>query len=554
MRKRNMKKNIFNLIASVSLLLAMSCGEDYLKIDHYDILPATFMFENEANINAGLNGIYDTFYPDKEGSGDAGVWGFKPQMFIASHPTLDCQAGGWDNELCRHEWRADKDMFKFAWQASYFAISRINRFLDGLQEVDPSMFTGGQNTKNIIEAEARGIRAYNYFFLAKTFGPVPMLQTGETYSNTPSKPRPDNLQETYDLIIEDFVYAGNTLDWRPFNSQYGRITKGMCKSYLAQVYMYQKDFQKAKGLIEEVINSGVYTLNPCYGKIFNYESAWTSESIWEVMYPMHADMGWGATGKTDAVMWYGYMCASPEYSGWGSLYVSHEYVNSFETGDKRKQYSVVAKGDTNPFTGETTGVKIGFTDDLVGSEMMPNNYSLKYWRHRPGTGNIVYDPISLQLLRYAEILLDYAECCFETGDVAKGWEYIAKIRDRAWGNLEVSLPENDFVLPLNRSEVSVPDAQTYYAKYKTDKGYSADVWQVALAIERRHEFNAEFSLYQDLCRTGMIKEFLDNEYPVGKTLTNRKFTFDPNHMIFPIPAQEILTNAAITQADQNPGY
>jgi hypothetical protein len=157
-------------------------------------------------------------------------------------------------------------------------------------------------------------------------------------------------------------------------------------------------------------------------------------------------------------------------------------------------------------------------------------------------------------LRYAEILLDYAECCFETNDAAKGWGYIAQIRNRAWGNLETGLPENDFVLPLNQTTVEVPDAQAFYTQYKASKGYTSDAWKVALSIERRHEFNAEFSLYQDLCRTGMIKEFLDNEYPIGKSVTNRQFTFDPNHMLFPIPAQEILTNAAITKEDQNPGY
>jgi tetratricopeptide (TPR) repeat protein len=550
-----MKKNIFKyIIASLSLAMVPSCSEDFLKIEHYDILPATFMFESEANIYAGLNGIYDTFYPDKQGAGDAVVWGFKPQMFIASHPTLDAQAGGWDNELCRHEWRADKDMFRDAWQACYYAISRTNRFLSGLEEVDASMFDGGQATKDIIEAEARGIRAYNYFFLSKTFGRVPMLKTGETYSNTPDKPRPTDLQETYDMIIDDFKFAADKLDWKPFKAQYGRLTKGMCKAYLGQVYLYLEDYQTAKGLFGEVINSGVYSLNPCYGKIFNFESAWTSESVWEIMYPMHADMGWGATGKTDAVMWFGYMCASPEYSGWGSLSISNEFTNSFEPGDKRRQYSVVGKGDTNPFTNETIGVKDGFKDDLVGSEKMPNNYSLKYWRHRPGAQSLVFEPISLQLLRYAEILLDYAECCFQTGAANEGWQYIAQIRNRAWGNLETVLPEDDFVLPLNREEVAVPDAQTFYTQYKSTKGYTSDVWKVALSIERRHEFNAEFSLYQDLCRTGMIKEFLDCEYPIGKTISNRLFTFDPNHMLFPIPAQEILTNAAITQADQNPGY
>jgi tetratricopeptide (TPR) repeat protein len=550
-----MKMHFIKYVLAGALLVAgSSCGEKFLETDYYNILPSDFMYDNEANVLAGLNGIYDTFYPDKNGEGDAVVWGLKPQVFIACHPTLDCQASGWDNELCRHEWRADKDMFLNAWQITYSAISRINRFMEGLESVEASLFAEGDKTKKEIEAEVRGIRAYNYFFLAKTYGRVPMLKTGETYSTTPSKPRPETMQETYDLIIEDFKYAADILDWRPYKNQYGRITKGMCKAYLAQVYMYLEDFQTAKGLLEEIINSNVYSLNPCYGMIFNYGSAWTSESVWEVMYPMHADMGWGATGRTDAAMWYGFMCATPEHGGWGSLYISHEFVNSFEDGDKRKQYSVVAKGETNPFTNETVGVTTGFTDDLVGGEKMPNNYSLKYWRHHPGSDNIVYDPISLQFLRYAQVLLDYAECCFQTADAPKGWEYIEKIRDRAWGNLETTLADDAFVLPLNRTTVPVPDAQAYYTEYKAEKGYTSEVWKVALAIERRHEFSAEFSLYQDLCRMGIIKEFLDNEYPIGQTLSNRQFTFDPNHMIFPIPTKEILANEAITNADQNPGY
>ncbi|MDR2858946.1 MAG: RagB/SusD family nutrient uptake outer membrane protein, partial [Mediterranea sp.] len=79
-----MKKNIFKyIIAGASLFLVSSCGEEFLEIEHNDILPSTFMFENQTNIFASLNGIYDTFYPDKEGAGDAVVWGFKPQMFIA---------------------------------------------------------------------------------------------------------------------------------------------------------------------------------------------------------------------------------------------------------------------------------------------------------------------------------------------------------------------------------------------------------------------------------------------------------------------------------------
>lgn len=86
-----------------------------------------------------------------------------------------------------------------------------------------------------------------------------------------------------------------------------------------------------------------------------------------------------------------------------------------------------------------------------------------------------------------------------------------------------------------------------------------------LIIERRHEFNAEFSLYHDLCRMGMCKEWFAAEYP--KTAANssqeaclqtgdsfRFFEHEAYQEIFPIPTNEILTNPLINQADQNPGY
>ena len=76
---------------------------------------------------------------------------------------------------------------------------------------------------------------------------------------------------------------------------------------------------------------------------------------------------------------------------------------------------------------------------------------------------------------------------------------------------------------------------------------------------------SEFSLYHDLCRMGMCKEWFAAEYP--KTVANssqeaclqtgdsfRFFEHEAYQEIFPIPTNEILTNPLINQADQNPGY
>lgn len=540
----------------------MASCEEYLTTQHYDILPDDFMFKSEANVQSGLNGIYDTFYTDqKSGLGDDGTWGFKPQIFIANHSAMDCQASGWDAEWQRHAVQPDKGSLETAWRMSYKAVDRVNRFLDGLAKADQSIFASAENVK-YYEAEAKAIRAFNNLYLTKVFGRVPILKTGDTYSSSPGKPRPESVDEMYTFIEQDFKDAIAVVQWKPRNGEYGRITKGFCYAYLAELYMYQEKFAEAKKLLGDIINSGTYELEPCYGNLHGWNQHWTKESIFEVMYSELSYMGWGGNNM-DMAMWFSCMCAAPEYGGWGSLCLSYELYRSFEPGDKRKMYSMVAKGDTNPFTGETIGMKTGFDGWFQGSENMPTVYTLKYWKNHPGSNNQVFVPHSLTFKRLAGVMLDYAECCFETGDPTTGWEMIKQIRNRAWGNLEVGKTvEGAFNETLNTEVVPVPDAETFYTQYAQTKNYAAEPWQVAVMIERRHELNQEFDLYFSMVRMGLADQWFKAEYPnMDENSQYRKdggsvryFDYQDYMAVFPIPTTEILTNPDINQDDQNPGY
>lgn len=554
-------KNIFKVLLTGAAIMFMASCEDYLTVQHYDILPDDFMFKNEENVLSGLNGIYDTFYTKQANpADDDNTWGFKPQVFIANHSAMDCQASGWDAEWQRHAVQPDKGSLATAWRMSYRAVDRANRFLAGLAEADKSIFSSENNIK-FYEAEAKAIRAFNNLYLTKVFGRVPILKTGDTYTNSPGKPRPESVDEMYAFIEQDFKDAMAVLQWEPRNGEYGRITKGFCYAYLAEVYMYKKDFASAKKLLKDIIDSGTYALEPCYGNLHGWNQHWTKESIFEVMYSELDNINWGGN-NVDMAMWYACMCAAPEHGGWGSLCLSYELYRSFEDGDKRKQYSMVGLGDTNPFTGQTIGVTDGFDGWFQGSENMPTVYTLKYWKADPNKGN-VFVPHSLTFKRLAGVMLDYAECCFETGDAATGWEMIKQIRNRAWGNLEPGQQvAGAFNEMLNKAVVDVPDAETFYTKYRADKGYTADVWKVALLIERRHELNQEFDLYFSMVRMDMAKEWFECEYPNKDENSEyrknggsvRYFDYKPYMAVFPIPTNEILRNPDINQEDQNEGY
>lgn len=564
-----MKKVIISILSGALLLATTSC-KDYLEVDYYDILPGDYMFQSEDNVTAGLIGCYDTFYPMKKNSemGDLAMWGFKIQLVLGNHPTMDTQASGWDKNYNTEDWTSSSDEFLILWGGSYMAISRCNVLLAGLADMPNDMFKDGEKGKQLIEAQGRAIRAWNYIWLAKSFGAIPMLNTGETYSNTPSKPRPKDASETWEFILADLTFAASVLDWKPINGDYGRITKGFCLGYKAEALMYQGKHEEAKKVYKEIIDSNTYSLVPCYSYLFDPQKAWQKEDLFAVV--MWTDNGPNMTStngwdpKEDHYMFACYNTASTEYNGWGSLFISWECYKSFEEGDRRRTYSMVALGETNPWTKETIGAK-NAKQVKTGAEYMPNISSLKYWRMKCDWTTI-NAPFTLHHLRYASVLLNYAECCFRTGDEASGWNAIAQVRNRAFGNLEVSLNDPTYPVPLLTETVTVPDAKTVYTKYKADKGYSADAWLIAVNMERRKEFNSESSFFYELKRSGMIEEFINKEYPKGVGTppgtagamddwhTYRAFDYDANKMLYPIPYQEILTNDAIGPEDQNPGY
>jgi len=650
-----MKKLFLYIVAGFALSLGLnSCGEDYLNVDHNALVTPDVLLTSQEYVEQGLNGVYDLLYPERTGGDITQGWLLKPHMAMSNYPALDIQPDGWDVAFSRQMWTSGQAEFEGGWTRAYQSIDRANRFLANLADADPTIFTDGENTMKIIEAQARAIRAYFYTWLVQNFGGVPMLMTGDTYSTSPGKER-GTAKEAWDLIVEDLEYARDVLDWDPWQNQKGRVTKGMAKAYLAQAYMYLANledrsgwFNKAKKELKDIIDCGKYSLNPCFGQIHTPGVYWQPEGIWEISFPEFESMGWGREAYTDAIWWPVQLKGAKEYGGWGPHYVSHEFTWSFEPGDKRYNYEVAKYGEFNEFVRqfgeydpelfsppiyiEWMGMKfqvgggygpnfglLGMTpssrSSIIGSDNCPNNADKKLWRSLAGYKGREYDPLSAIQMRLAAVYLNYAECCFETGDEATGWDYIQKIRDRAWGALEPNAPKTrgglypswPFPFALNEdATLKAPDAKTFYASYKRTAGkiggpvkklvgsvdqytpvfedsqytssydykpYTSPSWKVALAIERRHEFFAEYSLWYDLCRTGMAQEFLDAEYPKNNETyktsaipgvdtdlyfenphTIRTYDHDPNRELYPIPYAEIMKNPALTDADQNPGY
>ncbi len=608
-----------------------SCdNEEFLNVQDPTKLPVEYMFASDDNACEAMTGVYKLMVPHDQNGAD-GDWGFKPNLFTGCHPTLDTQATGWDKDWLQQKWNPSSGELLNGWKHAYIAISRANAFLAGLEKADKV----SPETKKALGGEARAVRAFFYHWLATTFRRVPMLATGEDYTNAPTKARAKDDAEMWNFIINDFEEASKMLDWAPFKGMYGRATKGMALTYLGDAYMWKayrlggddmskpevKEYiQKAKACFDEVINSGTYQLNPSFTTLWDLASVWDKEAIWvEVLDQPDFDNSWN---DDTARMFTKFYCACPGNGGWGSLFLSWEWYASYEDGDKRRDGSAV----TGPISNidELPGVKsdycYGYHPYLQekvpndGSadksefhngtvEKAPSIWSLKLWRNSSacqyggGWGGAVHQPNNIYWKRLANVYIDLAECEFILGNENRGWELLDKIRERAFGKLEdgkVAELDNKYLpainqlmnfyiskgethelnknypIPFGSRVATVPSAKEYYTnltasgptwfKDGTCKPYSSPAWKVAVNMERRKEFNCEWSLRPDMQRSGFMEEHIDVNYPkhnfkdgdnTKSPWFNRTFDYNPSRMDMPIPADEIRYNPA---CDQNPAY
>lgn len=625
---------LFGVVAIGAMALTSCDNEKFLDVKQYDKVDIAGEFATEAGAIDGLTGVYDLMNANDGPDGD---WGFKPNLFTGTHPTMDTQATGWDVKFNSQAWNAETTELADGWAHAYAAIARANLYLKGLEDNKANF---SEATYKQLEGQARALRGFFYTWLAQTFGRVPMLATGEDYSTAPEKAKAETYEEMWNFIIEDFQDAANNLDWKPMNGQYGRCTKGMAKAYLADAYMWkayrlQCDnngvfhenvsadvkacYTAAKKELGDIITSGTYKLNPSFCSNWDVNGGgWNDECIWaEILDEKGGGSNWDNRVSSLMTKWY---TACPENGGWGSLYLSWEWYAAYEKGDKRRDASCVTgavpKDQMAKYGIEPSPTNWGYhpflqiylgsknADGSVSSnsktlqfhftngEYAPAIWSTKFWRNASAEdlngvgswGKYMWSPTNIYWKRYANVLLDYAECCFFLDENSQeGWNAIQEVRDRAFGKLEAGLQDANYIgwfnhlageygtpimdsypIPFNRDGKGAPDAKTYYTKYAKSnikgKAFSSPVWKVAVNEERRKEFSCEWCLRPDMQRSNFMRDHIETNYPKdatsGEALANypwshRDFDYNEMKMDMPIPQDEIAKNPLCTQ---NPAY
>jgi tetratricopeptide (TPR) repeat protein len=479
------------IVVLVFSLLLLSCSKDFIEINPVSTVSVDLVYKTDKDFLDATTGTYAVLQAEYANFWQYGdVRGDDTKGGLVSNLSV--------SDMDKFILNNDADILASSWRNYYNLINRANNILVRIEKADPAVVIN----KNRYVGEARFLRALAYFNLVRIFGDVPMVTEPPKVDDTYEMKR-ESLDKIYDeLIIPDLQNAEANLPVKYTGSEVGRATMGAAKSLLGKVYLTRHDFVKAEAKLQEVTTLG-YALLPNYNDLFNYtRDEHHSEYIFDIEYEEGINEGSNFTtqfslsfqgGGTLAQIMATYY-SLPSQGGGDQGCPTDFLFDNYDANDTRKSISV-AKGLT------VNGVYTPISPTGIGS------FTLKYMVPMIKAND---SKANWKVIRYADVLLMYAEALNENGKTNEALPYLNMVRKRA----------------------NVPEYQ----------GLSQDDTREKIYLERRFEFYLEGQRWFDLVRTGRA---LTTMAPMG---------MKPHMTVFPIPqAQiEIVNDPAIFP--QNPGY
>ncbi len=560
--KNKILKTIYAIVITAVLL---SCDENYLDKYPIDKPSSSTFLKTETELEMAVVGAYRNLWFNNSGFGYS----------MALETMLDCTSDiGWERgeatwqELGNGKMDANNSVNRVIWTNCYIGIQRCNMITQNVSRIE-NVTDQAKVDRNV--AEARFLRAYWYNHLVQLYGNVPLVTTPLELSE--SMVPKTSKEQVYDFILTELEEASASLpESYTVSDEIGRVTKGAALALKARVALYAGRWAVAIDAAKRVMDSGMFSLDDDYEGLFIKSKQLTSnEIIFDISYltgnwshalpqAVNTRMGRGYSSKipTQALI-DSYLCTDGLPIDQSPLF---DPEKPYENRDPRLHYTCVVPGsvfDGYQFETHRDSLKCwNYRVDppvRVANQDATNPYasfSGYCWRKYTNMENPEYltrSETSIILLRYAEVLLNYAEAKIEANDIDQSvYDAINLIRER----------------------VDMPTIST---------GKSQAELRSIVRIERKSEFAFEGTRLYDIRRWGIAEQVLEGELlgriprgllasapeidengtPSYENVSNKAEMrvieirlFDANkNNLWPIPQIEIDVNENLVQ---NPGY
>ena len=481
-----MKKIVYSVLAFAALMLGVSC-EKNLDIPQKGVTAIENFYKTDEDAISALNAAYARFATRITGQDGSSIYtDYKAALNNCGDDMYAAGSNFGDNDFMAQldEFRLDSGnqvvdhFYKNLFQVNYACNLVIDNFKDGLPEGGPTA-----TTKRCV-AEARVMRAYIYFLLTALWNTPPMidhvLAEGLPYNSDKDPENPMSHEDLFKWVAKECEEAAADLDERKSPQDKDgavKVTKGFAWAVQGKALLFVKDYAGAKTALKKVIDSGKYALVPGnrWADLFHVEGDCCEEKVFELNIEYNSALGtWGGQIQRstwmEANIWnwrsdHFATGASPQavytggVDGWGGLGVPQWFGDEFFANDghsprfdgtfKRIDDAVYNMEYSNPdvaaLTPEQrkTSTLVGIKDEKDGLYGQSFWLPLKQLLRKTDTGSYGSN-VRLNngiIMRYAEVLLLYAEACLQSGDNAQGAWAVNEIRKRA-GLGEVAVDMN----------------------------------------------------------------------------------------------------------------
>lgn len=466
---------------------AFTSCEDQLDIVKKGAISSADYYKTDADCEGALASVYENFNINTLGrttfSGGPGI--YTPAKVLANHAGDDVNYAG--GNYGDHEFGGSVDEFRYKhtpeaidwhYKGLYASIYSCNTLLNYFDKEDATSFQ-----KQAV-AEARVLRAYDYFLLACYWGQPPFVDQLLAADALPSNSEMTQ-QEYYRWVAQQCLDAVGALTKRNGQSDKAgavRVTKGFAYALAGKAYLFAGDYEAAKNALYEVIRSNDYDLvdGKEYANLFHVEGDCNKEKVFEINMEYNPAVnawnfgsGLGAYHhstwmEANCFCWReGNMKISPlatyngGIGGWGSIGLPEWYGDAFQANDGdsyRRKATIINIEDAMYLTEEGRAAGMCYTDadlnamtpeqlkesDKIGvSNIDDGLYGNSFWlplKHiARGTdmtdgggshgGNLRLNNIIV--MRYAEVLLLYAEACIQLNEKGAALDALKKVQVRA---------------------------------------------------------------------------------------------------------------------------
>lgn len=488
-----------------------SCSDDFIEVPNKEVLTDDSFWQTEDHAMQALTATYAAMQ-----SADGSKWTFFEEMYTSLAYRADDVHNNtgetYGRSLAIFSNTTEESGPFNVWKASYAGIGRANQMLQKI----PTMEALSEDTKKGLIAEAKFLRAYYYFWLVTGFENVPLVTefSGDLDNLFPSQAEPSVV---WAQIETDLSEAEADLPTSYPSEWKGRATQGAAKSLLGKVYLFQEKWVEAETKFLEVTGMG-YSLLPNYEDNFNGSAENGNESIFEIQFSGDRSNG------NDERQVLNFQVSPYVFGGWELFYPSEWLVSQMQTdlnpdGDiSDRVYESIFFDDPNS---EMYSRESG-QNETYASVADALNHPRYFKKYAFNADENFYVGSNISVIRYADVLLMYAEALNENNKTTMAIDQVNIVRERGGAAPLGLMTKDELRTQIRHHERPVELAMEYgirwFDLYRWQRGNTA---------------------------TESVKNTLLNHNKPSAD------NFQDKHILFPIPLQEININSNL---NQNPGW